>query len=134
MERLLQVVIDTSALLAVLLAEKHRDQVLAATAGVTLCAPASLPWEVGNALSASLKRGRFSLAVARAAVEGFERIPVRLVPVDLGEALSLASTHGLYAYDAYLLATCRAVRAPLLTLDDGLRHVAPAARVSLVEV
>jgi hypothetical protein len=40
----------------------------------------------------------------------------------------------LYAYDAYLLATCRAVRAPLLTLDGGLRHVALAARVSLVEV
>lgn len=60
--------------------------------------------------------------------------PMRLVPVDLEEALSLASTHDLYAYDAYLLATCRAVRAPLLTVDGGLRHVAPAARVSLVEM
>lgn len=130
----MQIVLDVSALLAVLLDEAHREAVVSATAGATLVAPASLPWELGNALSASLKRGRFSLASALATVAGFERIPIRLLPVDLAKALELAQTHRLYAYDAYFLATCRTVRAPLLTLDRGLRAAAVAARVALVEV
>lgn len=130
----MQMVIDVSALLAVLLDEEHRQPVVAATAGVTLVAPASLPWELGNALSASLKRRRFSLGTARAAIAGFERIPIRLLPVDLARALELAQAHQIYAYDAYFLATCRSVRAPLLTLDRGLRAAAVDAKVSLVEV
>ena len=128
------VVVDASALLAVLLDEAHRDGVVEATVGATLCGPASLPWEMGNALSACLKRRRFALEVAHAAAAGFERIPIRLVPVDLAAALELAHRHRLYAYDAYLLAACIAMRAPLLTLDQSLRKVAAAARVSLIEV
>ena len=130
----MQIVVDASALLAVLLAEAHRDEVVAATAGATLCAPASLPWEMGNALSASLKRRRFSLEIAQAAIAAFEKIPIRLVPVDLATALELAHRHRLYAYDAYLLATCLALRAPLLTLDQGLQKAAVATRISVLEV
>jgi len=134
MESTMQVVVDASALLAVLLNEPHRDGVVAETAGATLCAPASLPWEMGNALSASLKRKRFSLDVAQAAVAAFEGIPIRLVPVDLAAAMELAHRHRLYAYDAYLLATCIALRAPLLTLDQSLRAAAIATRIAVIEV
>jgi predicted nucleic acid-binding protein len=129
-----QIVVDASALLAVLLDEAHREGVVEGTAGATLCAPASLPWEMGNALSASLKRRRFSLEVAQAAAATFEGIPIRLVPVDLASALELAHEHRLYAYDAYLLAVCLALRAPLLTLDQNLRKAAVAARIALIEV
>lgn len=129
-----QIVVDASALLAVLLDEAHRDEVEAVTAGATLCAPASLPWEMGNALSASMKRRRFSLDIAQAAVAAFERIPMRLVPVDLATAFELAHRHRLYACDAYLLATCLALRAPLLTLDQSLQKAAVATRIPVLEV
>ena len=130
----MQIVVDASALLAVLLAESHRESVLDATVGVTLCAPASLPWEIGNALSASLKRRRLTVRVAQTAVAAFERIPVRLYPVDLAAAMEVAGEYSIYAYDAYLLATAQAVRAPLLTLDIRLRDVAKQAGIALVEV
>ena len=130
----MQIVVDASALLAVLLDEAHRDEVVAVTAGATLCAPASLPWEMGNALSAGLKRRRFSLDLAQAGVAAFEKIPIRLVPVDLAAALELAHRHRLYAYDAYLLATCLALRAPLLTLDQSLQKAAVATRIPVLEV
>ena len=130
----MQIVVDASALLAVLLDEAHRDEVVAVTAGATLCAPASLPWEMGNALSAGLKRRRFSLDLAQAGVAAFEKIPIRLVPVDLAAALELAHRHRLYAYDAYLLATCLALRAPLLTLDQRLQKAAVATRIPVLEV
>ena len=130
----MQLVIDISALLAVLLDEEHRDRVVAAALGASLCGPASLPWEVGNALSASLKRRRFSLTIAQAAVEAYEQIPIRLLPVDLSDALALAATHTLYAYDAYFLVVCQKLRAPLLTLDRGLTAAAHAAGVTVIEV
>lgn len=130
----MQIVVDASALLAVLLAESHREGVLAATRGVALCAPASLPWEIGNALSSGLKRGRFPLSVAHAAATAFEHIAIRPIPVDLQGALDLADTYRIYAYDAYMMSACQKLGAPLLTLDVGLRRVARAAGISLIEV
>ena len=85
-------------------------------------------------MSASLKRRRLTVPIAQAAVAAFERIPVRLYPVDLAAAMDVAGEHGIYAYDAYLLATAQAVRAPLLTLDGRLREVARQAGIGLVEV
>jgi predicted nucleic acid-binding protein len=52
------IVIDTSAILAVLLAEPERQAVVEASMGSVLCAPASLRWEVGNAATAGVKRRR----------------------------------------------------------------------------
>ena len=54
------IVIDTSAILAVLLAEPEKLAVVEATMGRVLCAPASLRWEVGNAAKAGVKRRRLT--------------------------------------------------------------------------
>jgi predicted nucleic acid-binding protein len=130
----MQIVVDASAILAVLLGEPHREAIIAACATATLCAPASLTWEVGNALSAALKRKRLDELTARRAVRAFDTIPIRWLPVDLETAVGLAAVHDLYAYDAYLLVTAQASRAPLLTLDRRLREVATKIRVALLEV
>ncbi len=60
----MDVVIDTSAVIAVILGEPERDALIDMTDGVQLMAPPSLHWEVGNALAAMFRRGR---ARARAA-------------------------------------------------------------------
>ena len=54
-------VIDASALLAVVLEKDIRPLLLELTLGVTLIAPTSLPWEVGNALSSLVKRQHLTL-------------------------------------------------------------------------
>ena len=130
----MNIVIDTSALLAVLLGEPERPALIAATRGATLCAPASVPWEVGNALSAMLKRRRLGLPHARRVVRAFEAIPLRSVPVDLGRALEVAAHHDLFAYDAYLLDAARAERCPLLTLDRTLNRAAADLGIRTLEV
>jgi hypothetical protein len=65
-------------------------------------APASVHWEVGNALSALLKRRLASRQDVLDAAAAYEEIPLRFVDVDLGDALELSADLGLYAYDAYL--------------------------------
>ncbi|MEQ1761324.1 MAG: type II toxin-antitoxin system VapC family toxin [Vicinamibacterales bacterium] len=125
-------VIDTSAIIAVLLSEPERAMLVRATRGTELLAPASVHWEVGNALSAGLKRRRLTLAQGQRALTAYAAIPVRFVDVDLALSLELAAEHALYAYDAYLLTCALQQRAPLLTLDAGLVRPARVIGIDLV--
>jgi len=126
-------VIDTAAVLAVLLEEPERPALLAATTGAVLFAPASLPWEVGNALVAAVRRRRLTAAQAEAGWTAYQTIPIRLLEVDIGRAMALATERGLYAYDAYMLELARNRGLPLLTLDAKLSDAARLAGIALVE-
>jgi predicted nucleic acid-binding protein len=126
-------IIDTSALLAVLLEEPERSALIAVTTGVVLFAPTSLPWEVGNALVAATRRRRLTRAEAQRAWAGYEAVPLRLVDVDIGRAIGSAVDLGLDAYDAYMIELARQRGLPLLTLDKKLGAAARASGVVLVE-
>lgn len=127
-------VVDTSALIAVLTGEAARDHLIARTQGAELLAPGSVHWELGNAFSALIKRRRLKLPEVQAALTAYAQIPIRFVDVELAAAIELADRFGLYAYDAYLMACARRLRAPLLTLDARLGRAAQEAGVQLVEV
>ena len=130
----MDLVVDTSALLAVLLEEPERDALIRLTAGATVCIPPSVPWEIGNALSALVRRRRLTRSQARRVVRSFEAIPVEAVGIDLERAVDLAAVNGLYAYDGYLLEAARVRRAPLVTLDRPLRAAAERIGLSVVEL
>lgn len=130
----MDLIIDTSAIIAVIVNEPGKASLIEATEGVTLLTPASVPWEVGNAFSAMLKRGRITLEQTKAALAIYELIPLRLLHVNLDTALELSSALGIYAYDAYLIAAAQAQRCPLLTLDRGLVHAARQAGIQIAEV
>ena len=130
----MEIVIDTAAVLAVLLEEPERPALLAVTTGAVLCAPASLPWEVGNALVAAVRRRRLTAMQAQAGWAAYQAVPIRLMEVDIGRAMTLATERGLYAYDGYMLELSRSRALPLLTLDAKLGDAALRAGVELVEV
>jgi len=126
-------VIDTSALLAVLLNEPTRSALISATQGYGLVGAPSLPWEVANALVAGVRRRRLSAAAVRQAWASYQTVPVRLAEIDAGHALEIALELGLYAYHAYVLETARAERLPLLTLDGRLARAADRLALQLLE-
>ena len=130
----MDVVIDASAILAVLLREPARNALVAATGAATLVSPGSTPWEIGNALVAGWRRKRLSPEQMTAAWASFQAIPLRLVDVDVPRALRLAVTHGLYAYDAYVLEAALVRRASVLTLDRHLSRAADEAGATRLEV
>lgn len=127
-------VTDTSAILAVLLNEPDREVLIAKSAGAELAAPASLHWEIGNALTAMLRRKRLTIEEARIVLGSYRQIPLRLVEVGLEEAVSLAAQLGIYAYDAYFIVCAQKLSAAILTLDDGLAAAARRLGVEVVEV
>jgi predicted nucleic acid-binding protein len=99
-----QIAIDTSAVLAVVLNEPHRKQLVEMTRKSDLIAPESLNLEVANAFSAMFKRKRISLKVAILAVREYQTIPIRLFAVDLEAALELSAALNIYAFDAFVIA------------------------------
>ena len=130
----MDVVIDTSAIIAVILGEPERDALIDMTDGVQLMAPPSLHWEIGNALAAMFRRGRIDLTQAHDALALYRSIAIRFVNIDLEHALALAYQHNIYAYDAYMLACALRYNNPLLSLDARLNTAARAAGITVMEV
>jgi predicted nucleic acid-binding protein len=128
------VVVDTSVILAVVLNEPSKPTLIQLTAGAELIAPASLPWEIGNALSAMLKRRRLTLDEARHALVEYRKIPIRLLDVSLDDTITVAAQLTIYAYDAYMIACARTHSAPLVTIDNGLKVAAQAAGLTTLEI
>ena len=131
---LMDLVIDTSAIIAVIANEPERPAIVEHTIGANLVAPASVHWEVGNAFSAMFKRRRITLDQAKQAIESYEQMPIRFVDVDLGQSLELCDRLGVYAYDSYLLTCALKLRSPILTLDEQLIGAAPLVGVSFLEI
>ncbi len=130
----MDVVIDTSALVAVIVGEPEKDQIVKLTSGHTLIGPGSIPWEVGNAFSAMLKQHRLTSQEAHKGIAVFQGIPVRYIRSDLANALSLAHQSNMYAYDAYFLDCAIRCNAPLLTLDKQLVKAARDLKIATWEV
>lgn len=128
----MEVVADASALLAVVFDEPERDTIIAATEGVTLMAPVALHYEIGNALISMHRKGRIEEAEILPAWLASQRIPVQLVPVEMETALTLANSHGIYAYDAYYLQCSLTHRRPLVTLDRRMREAAESLGIRLL--
>lgn len=130
----MDIVIDTSALIAVIVGEPERIKIIESTSGQTLIGPGSIPWEIGNAFSAMFKQNRLTLDEARKGLSIFESIPLRYVEPDFFNALKLSKKVNMYACDAYFLDCAIRYKSPLLTLDRKLKVAAQNINVETLEV
>jgi predicted nucleic acid-binding protein len=130
----MDIVIDTSAIIAVIIGESERAKIIELTTQNTLIAPGSIPWEIGNAFSAMFKQNRLTLDEANKGLTIFNNIPLRFVKTDFTNAISLAKQANMYAYDAYLLDCASRFSAPLLTLDHKLKIAAQNLGIETLEV
>jgi len=130
----MDVVIDTSALIAVIVVEPERNGIIEITTGNTLIGPGSIPWEIGNAFSAMFKQNRITLKEAQKGLAIFQSIPLRYVDADFYNVLKLSRDTRMYAYDAYFLDCAIRRKAPLLTLDQNLKTAAKRLNIETLEV
>ena len=93
-------VIDTSALIAVIVAEPERDTIIEITKENTLIGPGSNPWEIGNAFSEMFKQNGVSMKEADKGIEIFNTIPIRYIEPNFSKMLYLSKQNTMYAYDA----------------------------------
>ncbi|MBN1932491.1 MAG: type II toxin-antitoxin system VapC family toxin [Desulfobacterales bacterium] len=130
----MDIVIDTSAIIAVIVGEPERNRIIEVTTGNTLIGPGSIPWEIGNAFSAMFKQNRLKLEDAQNGLSIFKSIPLRYIESDFFQAVKISKKANIYAYDAYFLYCAIRHKAPLLTLDQKLKKVAQDFNVKTMGV
>jgi predicted nucleic acid-binding protein len=129
----MKIVADANTFLTVALNEPERAGIVEVTAGHELVAPEILPFEIGNALTAMMKRGALRPGDVASAWDATQAIPVDLRRVHIRAALGIAAKFGIYAYDAYFLECALTLRSPLLTLDKGMKRVARELSIEVLE-
>jgi predicted nucleic acid-binding protein len=130
----MNIVIDTSAIISVLVGEPERQKIIEATKGHELIGPGSIPWEIGNAFSAMFKRKRLSIVEAERGFSIFKTIPIRYIEPDFLKAVRLSKQTNMYAYDSYFLECSIRYKAPLLTLDKKLKITAQNINIETMEL
>ncbi len=129
----MNIISDTNIFLAVVLNEPEKDAIIEMTPNANAISPEILPYEIGNALTAMVKRKNLTHADALTALGMAESIPVRLVSVNIQKALEIALEHNIYAYDAYFLQCAKKLSLPLLTLDRRMKKVAHSLNIDVME-
>lgn len=131
-------VLDASLTLAWAFADEgnaYTDAVLESLAQVEAFVPTIWPLEVGNALLAAERRGRFKQADTVQFLALLWQLPI-MVETErpermLGETLALAREHKLSTYDATYLLLAMRRGFPLATTDEALRQAAVRSGVPL---
>jgi predicted nucleic acid-binding protein len=131
--KIVEIVSDASAFLAVALNENDRDWVIEKTSGLNILSPEVLPYEIGNALIAMKRKGRLNEKEIMRAFDISQNIVVRLVPIKISEAINTAIRYNVYAYDAYYLQCCLEKSLPLISLDGRMCEVARSLGIKVLE-
>lgn len=129
----MNIVSDTNIFLAVALNEPERSRIIQLTTGTDAMAPEILPYEIGNALSAMIKRKQITTTEALRTLKTASTIPVRLISIDIRAALKLAIKFNIYAYDAYFLQCAISLSCPLITLDRRMKQIANELKIETLE-
>lgn len=129
----MKIIADTNTFIAVALNEPEKAKIIRLTEGHDLIAPDVLPFEIGNALTAMMKKNVLKNDEVASVWEIVQQIPVDLRHTDIKAALSIAVKYNIYAYDAYFLECADNLRSPLLTLDLGMQRVAREIGITIME-
>lgn len=129
----MKIVADTNTFLAVALDEPEKARLVELTEGYELMAPESLPFEMGNALTALMRRGSLNPHETLSAWDAMQAMPVELRKIDVRASLAIAGRFGVCAYDAYFIECALNAHAPLITLDRRMRNVAADIGIEVLE-
>lgn len=130
----MKILVDANIFLSVILNEPEKQNIIDITRDSELISPEVLPFEICNAISAMYKRKRINKDQVIECYSFFNQIPVRLVEVNLEKALTIASEHEIYAYDAYYLETAKRMKINLFSLDRKMKDVAQSMNITIMEV
>jgi predicted nucleic acid-binding protein len=120
----MNILLDASAIMAIILNEPNKDIVIKLTKGSTLLSPEMISYEIGNALISLYKRHKLTEKEVAEAYNNFKQIFIRTVEVDMEKALKISCKYNIYAYDAYYLETANRLKLPVITFDGPMRNVA----------
>ena len=114
------IVVDASAVAAILFGESSADSVVKQLGADALAAPSLLPYELANVAAHKMQRNELSLEAATIALRAYPSLQVVLYDTDLSEVVRIGLRARLTAYDATYLWLARSLSADLVTLDGRM--------------
>jgi len=130
---LMNALLDASVIMAIILNEPTRDNAVKLTKGAIILAPEVISFEVGNALVNLYRRKKITVEEMLEAYKSFTLIPLRIIKIDVAEALKIACKYNIYAYDAYYLEIARRLKLPLITFDESMKIVGLDLKINIFE-
>ncbi len=125
-------VVDASAISAIVFGEAEGATIAAHLDGESLIAPTLFDYEMANIGWKKVRRHPDKHATLVAAMSRVPSLQITKVAVPLDELFALATETGLTAYDASYLWLARSQDLELVTLDDQLARVNQAMRERFV--
>jgi predicted nucleic acid-binding protein len=129
----MNVLLDASAIMAIILNESNRDKVIRLTKNTVLSSPEIISFEIGNALINLYKKNKITEYALTEAYKSYVSIPFRSIKVDIQKALKIACKYKIYAYDAYYLEIAHRLNLPLLTFDESMRKIGMDMQIDILE-
>ena len=123
-------VVDASAIAAVLYDEPEGPTIRAHVRGDTMIAPSLIDYELANVGLKKIRRAPETAAVILAMLNGLDMLAIRRVATPATEVAALAIKTGLSAYDAAYLWLALSQNVELVTLDRRLGRVNARLRES----
>ena len=130
---LMDVLLDASAIMAVILNEPNKGKVIQLTENAVLLSPEVISFEIGNALINLLKKRKITEEKLLEAYKIYVSIPIKNVRVDIEKALKIACKHHIYAYDAYYLEAAYRLKLPLITFDEPMKKIGLGLKINILE-
>jgi predicted nucleic acid-binding protein len=121
------VVVDASALGAIMFGEPEGPTLAAHLKGETLLAPSLLDFEIINLAVKKCRRRPDLIEPIAVALAAALAVPIERAAIDGRGVFALAAVTGLTAYDASYLWLARSRDAELVTLDRELMRLSDAA-------
>lgn len=118
------VVVDASALAAVLFGEPRSREVEERLRGAVMVTPTLLPYELGNTCLKKIAQDPDRRSQLLEALSYYSRMEIQEIEVPPLEVTPMAEATKLSFYDASYLWLSRSLGAPLVTLDRRLEDAA----------
>ena len=127
----MDILLDASAIMAVILNEPNRDKVINQTKNAILLSPEVISFEIGNALLNLFKKHKITEEKLLEVYKNYAAIPIRSIRVDVEKALKIACKYKICAYDAYYLEVAYRLKLPLITFDALMKKVGLELKIKI---
>lgn len=128
----MDILLDASAIMAIILNEPNKEKVVSLTRNTTILVPEVISFEIGNALINLFKKGKITKEDLLEAYRNYTLIPLRTIKIDIEKALKIACKYKVYAYDAYYLEIAYRLKLSLVTFDESMKKVGTSLKIDIL--
>jgi predicted nucleic acid-binding protein len=128
----MEVILDASAIMAVIIKEPEREWVIQLTKGAVIVSPNMVSYEIANGLTKMIKKKVIEKERMINAYKYFEKIPIKTIESNVKRALEIAWEYKIYAYDACYLESASRLKLPLLTFDGAMTRIGKELGVTIL--